>query len=340
MKSEVNFHFVTDDEGGVSWIKFRKVLNSFQSALYALGEYSKYGEIKSSGRRPYSLMKEYTLRILPIKSGSLNATVKLPTIQKDYLTNPYEDLENLVEVLKTIKSKEEIQKILPDTRLRRRVLRHLDGLKKSEDSPDFEIAGVSIDEEFQENITEFMTTTTVEDDLEIMGEILELKITGNNQYFGVLSDKGIIKIPLTGEFKHIVIENVEKVVVVHYTALYDPNSNKEEINKITDIIPIDSDYFEIDKVNYNKTTLWLIDNIRINISLSQEFYVLENEDFDILSYGDNFVTAWKSFQEDFINLYEHLITKDDKNLTEKAKSIKQRFNANVDRKEQSDAKKS
>ncbi len=167
----------------------------------------------------------------------------------------------------------------------------------------------------------------------IIGEIVDIKTSGIRHHFGVNSTIGYLRLPLDKDLKNIVIENLEIIVRICVSYTYEPETNNEEVEKVLSIVPVNPEFIELDTIEFSDTRLLLNEEIKLNTSYKDTYYVFENKDFDVLSFAESYIEALNSFQEDFIFSYNRLTSINNDQLTEHARKIKKLYLNIVSQKE-------
>ncbi|MCD4656208.1 MAG: hypothetical protein K8S87_01560 [Planctomycetes bacterium] len=327
MKENVTFHFGSDNP--IPWNEFQKILNSFQSAYYAIGDYSQYSDLPKSGRKSNVVMNDYSLNVQEIvKGNSYTAVFSLPS---DLFTTAKEDLKKLVQVLEGIfnNSISMINALLPDSLLRKKVLNNLKDMSKKSQRYDLQIENVRINIAFESNVNEIVKATPTEEECNAIGIISEIRFLPTN-HFEVLTENRGKRFNLTEEFKDTVMSNLEDVVTVVYRASINPETREETIENVLEIIPLINNVLEVSSIRFESDAIELSKLLPIQIEIEDDLWILKNDDLYVSSYGVDFVKAWQDFQENFIYQYKELVETDDK-LSPKAEYVKEKLIEYVER---------
>ncbi len=317
---KVRFSFEPESGKGIEVETLSRVLSAFQRAFWKIGEYSIRGEIRrEKGKLPEGVAKAYTLRIVSVSKGSLDVELELPST--DLFQTPQRDLAKLVEVVESIPDKkEEIRNLLPDEKLRRKVLMDL----KDMHSPRIKrlrLNGKEISADFVKSIREILAITTTQKEEELIGPIIEVKLI-DNAYFGILHDGKIRKMPLTDEFLEVVIENLSKVVRVRILIKKEEETGKVEVMEVLDIESLEENSFEVEEIEYKNERFLLGEPLKIEISYEDDLWILENKTLGIIAWGERFDIAWESFREDFSYLWKEIGKEKEELLDVEAKKLK------------------
>ena|SRR5437773_11126468 len=86
----------------------------------------------------------------------------------------------------------------------------------------------------------------------------------------------------------------------------------------------------IREIEHDGHTFLLKRPVPVCVSLDDDFWGYESQDFGIIAYGATRDAALRSFSEDFSALYDHLARETNDNLTPDAIRIKQAFSETVE----------
>ncbi len=321
---KVIFSIQSESGVGVEIESLFKILNAFQRAFWKIGEYSLTGEIKrEKGKLPEQLARGYTLRIISINKGSLSVALELPS--QSLFHTPEDDLGKLLEIIKSIsEDRGKIRELLPDEKLRRKVLMDLKEMCPSRVKK-IKLNGMEIPHSFTENVKEILSITTTQKEEEFIGPVVEVKLV-DPMYFGILHNNKIIKMSLKEEYVEMIIENLSKVVKVRTLVKKEEETGKEEVMEVLDIESIEENRFEIEELEYGGKVFLLAEPLCIEIDYKDELWILQNKELGIVAWGERFDIAWESFREDFWYLWEEIGKENEAVLDFEAVKLKRQLN--------------
>ena len=313
---------------GVPINQLQKILLAFQKALWKMGEFSMVGNLtRERGKIPEIVLGDYTLEIISFDSGSLVVNAQLhQKEQVSFLSTPEDDLDKLIEVVRNIPdNRQKVTELIPDNFLRRKVLYNLKELSQPQNVKSVLINDIPVYPDFREYIDDFLIKTTTEEEKLVVGPIIELRLI-DPMYFGILSQNRIEKIPLSEDITEDVISNVAKVVLIRCLSEKDVDTGKHKIKEIINVNPLESNTFEIDAIEYKCKRLLFSKTIYIRIKLEDELWILENDKLEITAFGEDFSSAWDSFREDLIYMWDEIGREKIGKLDSKAKKLRELLN--------------
>lgn len=308
-------------DAGIPINLLHRKLTSFQKALLALGEHQLFGELKERGRLPENVLNNYTLEVVAFKPGSLSVNVTLSGEQLPIFPqyDPDRQLDELVNIIENISDKEKIQSLIPDSLLRKRVLRNIRNLAPDKEVPEVFINDLSLTNEYKDSIDAMLMPAITEKECELIGPVVEIRLI-DNPFFGIATPYGIREFPLPTEFWDSISASLGNVVTVKYTAQI--VESREKPLEIIEVVQMEGNIFSADEIVHQGLRFIFNESIDIQVSIEETLVVLENKNLGIVTYGPRFDQAWQSFQEDFVFLWEEIAQEKEDILEEKAKEVK------------------
>jgi hypothetical protein len=288
----------TEKESKVSVRLLSRVLSSVQQTLVQLGK-SRYETIPSkAGRTPSVIDRECELFFVKAETGSLSATLELPskeaTLLPDYPNFGETVVSDLHEIMKGVSSGEAeiIHRTVPNSIYRKRIFDILNPILPSTES-DYEL------------------TFSFEKD-----EVIK----------GIKPPKEKIKDYIGPTEKITLVE--EKTDDVLIAAKCIATLKNGEISKIIEIL--DYDLFEEDdlrpfrteQISWQERSLKLKHEIACSVAKEDHFIVITYEPLNIRAYAVSRDEAIKDFNEEFILLWDEYAEADDRQLSADALLLK------------------
>jgi len=322
-KKVVTLHFYPKRSGaGIPINLLYKRLTALQRALLSLGEYQVLGELRERGRLPENVLGNYTLEVVAFKPGCLSVSVVLSGDQQVMFPkyDPAKQWDTLLQTIENVFDRNKVQTLIPDTILRKRVLRNIRELAPDKEIPQTFVGNIALTEKYKAAIDEMLMPSSTEKECELTGPVVEVKLI-DEPYFGVATAQGLKRFPLRADFCDSMASALANVVTVKYTAGID-EARKETVSEIIDIIPMEGNTFPADEIVAEGNRFFLNESINIHVSVENTLLVLENEKLGIVAYASKFDQAWESFQEDFVFLWKEIAQEKDVTLETNAKNLK------------------
>ena len=336
---EINLNIKKKKEEGLLGIaEVATILKGIQDAIYDIAEsrLSQKKGFRIAGKRDVLIEKRTKLTFKSVSTGSFHSTI---------IGEPIEALQGVTMVDEAIgifgelsynfnvseKVESEVKKLLPDPLYRSRIVSDIEGFWPGfENRYDIELQTQNFKNELlKAERRKLIRSLAVIEKRQIKETTIGVLGGGHfikNKMFEIEGPDGKIKCKYKKNLHEIVLKNIAKPVLVE-GILTDKAGIQKEFPEVFSIKPLKN--IELSRIITEKQELKLKEPIKVDIDFNDDMWFFEFPVLNIVAYGDTYNETIKSFQEDFIELYEHYALGDPNKMKGNALIIRNFFLKNI-----------
>ena len=319
-------------EGLVALERMPKVFGEFQAAFNVMGTvvFEKTGA--TTGRFTKRVEDYCTLYVTDLKLGSIAVSATPYHSQQtlegdcpgDMVTR---EIEKVFDIIDADGDEDELMEIIPGDGDRQRFLKHLEDFWPDMPVEDEEVASIEIgfgksrpkplNPIKREVISHWARSPPQDVDVELTGAISELRVMDGHRFRLKTPHKEILchyQRELEGQLR----DYLGKAINIHGKGRL-VNGVVAELNDIHDIEPFD--HLELYEVGFEGRLYVLSRPLEINIDLSNDYWILTNDEFDISVGHERFLDAEEGVRAYFAFLYQSFVMEPHHKMTDGARRL-------------------
>ena len=335
---EIHLNIKKDAKEGLLGIgEIATVLKGLQDAIYDIAESSiiQRKSFRIRGKRDGSLEKRTKLTFKTVGAGSFHSTIVGEPIEAiegitivDESIEIFGTISNNLNESKEVKEAEPLIKdLIPDPLYRSRVMNDIAGFwpgqenryKLQLETQNFKRNHLKAERRVAiKSLASLERKEIRETTMGVMGGGHFIK----NKMFEIEGPDGTIKCQYTKDLHETVLKFLTKPVIVE--GLLTTTAGKpRKVPKVFSIKPLEK--IPLSRIITEKGELKLKESIDIIVAFKEDVWVFEYPELNIISCGDTYNETIGSFQEDFIELFEHYALSDPEKMTGNALKIRAVF---------------
>ncbi|GEM_PF-5757190 len=317
----------TFEEGRIPVHLLTKVLNSVQTAIFAIGEFEQNdeGSLREGGPVPKKVKSEYTLELVETVKGSFVAALDLPEHVDDEVQTRAFDLFEDVMTAVGEEDTERLVRILPDRGVRNRILKSVVQMIPLGD--DYTISFKKESSSYTPPITDKvkqsmnrLLSKPNEAVREVVGRIVELKIIGDS-YIGVYHNSKIIKCT-SADLENMAYQSIGKDVILKGEAILNDAGEIKELVSVSDVFIAEPGTLPVEEFVYGDSVFSMADGFSVELDYVHEYWTISHEELGIYVSESKFSDAIEACYAEIEFLYEDYVQAPDAELTTDAKQLK------------------
>ena len=321
-------------EGRVPFSVLVKKLGAIQRSLFNIGTATVGGGRKGAWRSQVTQACE--LQFVAANKGSLQIVSEVPAkimLPPDVSDLGLSTLEKFSESLEAISKNDgnKLKQLYPDFSQRIRVLKSFTPLLPEEDSDyDLEIGTTTSKVKLESKFREYIEFFSKEQDSvaenafrTLTGTLFRIQVGVGELEIGVLVNNRQVKCFYSKDYEDIIRELVPgSLVEVSGNATLDSRGDIDAIQDITDVQSLSLTPLHWKRVQLDDRKFELNDSIQIKTDFHDGLWILDYEPLKIYAYSSSRAEAIRNFKNEFISIWDYIVSDDDDGLTLDAQTLK------------------
>lgn len=308
------------------------ILNHFQDVIYLIGASVEGMNLSSRGPLPSAIVNTYSLEVTAESKGSFVVELEFADMEQlpVYEQSRHQVVSSFEDVLESVASRDaqRLYSAIPNSRLRRRILRGLNEVVSPGD-PRYKVSFATesnsriwtIDDDSRQWMAQTLRRTSWTQQQEMWGRIIELRVV-NELRFVIMSRGTEVKCYFEEDLLDEVVEHTGNLVRVSGEAIYtDRGLDRYHVHSLEPLAPGNT---SISVVQIGNHRYELSDPIEAELTYddAEELWELRVPDLRISAVGSDVSHVLHEFSQDFDMLWREYALSGDGELTESGQKLK------------------